>query len=583
VTFINRIYPDVVRDVLTNLTQGVTGETHPIDYDPTARPVVVPDVVLLRRPVRRVSHLSGFIAAVSEDDPPIPYTFSLNDYELVPNPQDLEDLNRIRFLPFGRKPAPGTSISVNYYPRTTDPVVVNDLNIGSVVRTVLEAVSKELALLYAQLNLAYDSAFLETATGSSLDRVVALLGYQRFRAGGPTGSVTFRRLAGLRGDITIPAGTPITDKGDKIRYETIETREMLAGESVAEVRVRGASKSTPPVDAGVLQVVQKVIAGIDQVTNEKPTTRVSDDETDQELRARARVALLGSNRGTVEAIVNGLFQLPDVRDVGLIEMPNGVPGEIKLSISLTDPPPAPGVLPPAVLEAIEKLRPAGIHVIKEPAASVSLRIAVKLVLAGGFLAPSIVEQVHKSVRERLAAEIKKKGVGEAIRVRPLVAALLADDRVVDAVLTLAAKGGSPGSAGADFATPTGAAVQITPEDIAFEADQYDKPTASGGQSIPVEVRATLQAAAVAGVSADQVKTQITSKLKQLFTSLSPGTTIDAAALLTALRDDTKYAIDPLHLQVTFASQDQFVQVAQGGAAFTVQPLQSFSVISVEVS
>jgi uncharacterized phage protein gp47/JayE len=583
VSFIDRAYPDVVRDVLTNLTQGVTGETHRVDYDPKARPVVVPDIVLQRRPVRRVSFVSGFIAAAKENDTPVRYTFTLNDYELSPNPKDPQDLSRIRFLPFGKKPAPGTDVSVNYYPRTTDPAVVNDLNVGSVVRTLVEAVSKELSMLYAQLNLAYDSGFLELANGSSLDRVVALLGYQRFRAGRPVGSVTFTRRAGLIGDITIPAGTPITDAADKIRYETVETREMLAGESVAEVCVRGASNTTPPVDAGVLKVIQRAIAGLDSVANEKPTTRASDDESDDELRARARVALLGSNKGTVEAIINGLYQLTEVRDVKLVEMPNGVPGEIKLSVSLASPPTTPGALPPAVLEAIEKLRPAGIRVIGEPASTVSLQARVKLVLAGSFLASSAVEDVHNGVRSRLTAEIQKKSVGETIRVRPLVAALLGDNRIVDATITLRTQSGAAGTPGADFQPASGAAVQLAAGDISFEPDQYDKPAANTGQSIPVEVRAVLTAPALAGVSADQVKAAITAKLTQFFSNVMPGTAVDVSALLAALRDETKYAIDPLKLRVTLTSQDQFVQIAQGGAAFTVQPRQTFSVASVEVN
>jgi len=40
VSFIDRSYPDIVRDVLTNLTQGVTREIHRVDYDADARPIV---------------------------------------------------------------------------------------------------------------------------------------------------------------------------------------------------------------------------------------------------------------------------------------------------------------------------------------------------------------------------------------------------------------------------------------------------------------------------------------------------------------------------------------------------------------
>ena len=52
-SFLDRTYPDIVRDVLTTLTQGVAAETHTVAYDPNARPLVVPDIVLARRPVRR--------------------------------------------------------------------------------------------------------------------------------------------------------------------------------------------------------------------------------------------------------------------------------------------------------------------------------------------------------------------------------------------------------------------------------------------------------------------------------------------------------------------------------------------------
>ena len=86
-SFVDRLFPDITRDILTNLTQGVTQEIHRVDFDATARPPVVPDIVLERRPVRRVSIVQGFIAPVKSGDPPVPFTFTLNDYQLVPNPR----------------------------------------------------------------------------------------------------------------------------------------------------------------------------------------------------------------------------------------------------------------------------------------------------------------------------------------------------------------------------------------------------------------------------------------------------------------------------------------------------------------
>lgn len=583
-SLVDRGYPDIVRDVLTNLTQGVSQEVHTVgDYDVKARPPVVPDIVLARRPVRRVSFLSGVIAAPRSADTRLPYTFTLNDYELVADKPGSKDLTTIRFLPFGKKPAPGTNLIVNYYPRTTDPTPLTDLNVGSVARTLLEAVSKELSVLYAQLNLAYDNAYLERATGTSLDRVVGLLGYGRFRAGRPAGTVTFRRRAASPGNITIPAGTPVTDAADKIRYETVESHDMLAGESTAEVRVRGAADSTPVAEAGTLTVIQRALAGVDGVLNDRPTSRATADESDEELRARAGAALIAVSKGTVEALTHGLLQLPQVRDVKIEEMPNGVPGEIRVAVSLTAPPAAGDRLPPEVSARIEELRPAGIRVLASSAATTSLSIAVRLVLAGSSLPAPEVAAVHDGVRRALTDAIQKLGVGAKVRVQPLVARILADQRVADAELVMGIAGGTPGAAGADLTPPAGASVEISrPEDISFAADTFNE-APPAGQKIPVEVRVSLALAPLAGVSAAEAKSAVQAKLAQFFAALRAGASIDAAALLTAMRDDARYAVDPLKLIATLTADTQFIQIAQGGAAFTVAAEHTFSIASVEVT
>ena len=86
-------------------------------------------------------------------------------------------------------------------------------------------------MLYAQLNIAYDYGLPRDR-----DRRRRSTAWSRcsataaFAPAAPIGTVTFTRRAGAPGSITIPAGTPVTDAADKIRYETTETRAMLAGE-----------------------------------------------------------------------------------------------------------------------------------------------------------------------------------------------------------------------------------------------------------------------------------------------------------------------------------------------------------------
>jgi baseplate J-like protein len=579
-SFTGRDYPTIVADLLTNLTQGVTGEQHPVEYEGTGRDAVVKDIQLQHRPVHRVSRVTGQMAT-GEGAAPVPVEFTLNDYELIPNADDPDDGHVIRFLPgASRRPAPGSEIRVNYYPRTTEEKLLTDVQPGSVVRTLLETVARELAILYAQLDAAYESAFLETATGSSLDRVVALLGYRRYRAGRPVGSVRFSRRRGTPGDVMIPAGTPVTNSEDTIRYETVETRTMLSGESVAEVRVRGATDETPVVERDTLKVIQRSIAGIDLVTNERATTTSSSDETDVELRSRARVALLAASKGTVEAIESGLLQLPAVRSVRLEEAPNGVPGEIRVAVSLGAGDGS--TLPPEVLERLEQLRPAGIRVIAEPSGALAASANVELVIAGAGIPEPDLKSLQRWAASTIVTAVNAVAVGEPVRVGRLVAALLTDERIADARIKLGERGKDAGAPGADLQPPKDRSVRLDAADVTFGAAAIERPTAASGAPVLVDVRASIPAAPVSGTDPEAIRTAVTQRLDAYLRSLRADATITAATILDAIRDDASYAIDPLRIRVTFAAGDQFVQLATGGQSFRVRAAHRLTLGPVEV-
>ncbi len=62
----------------------------------------------------------------------------------------------------------GALIEVGFAERT----MIRALRPGSVTRALAEAFARELATLYERLGETYDSAFLETATGDSLELLV---------------------------------------------------------------------------------------------------------------------------------------------------------------------------------------------------------------------------------------------------------------------------------------------------------------------------------------------------------------------------------------------------------------------------
>src|SRR5574343_2038909 len=89
---------------------------------------------------------------------------------------------------------------------------LTDANEGSVVRTLVEAFARELAVCYEQLDSVYRNAYLDSASGPALDNVVALLGLERQRGGHLEGTAVFSRGQPAPEDIHIPLGTLVAGR-----------------------------------------------------------------------------------------------------------------------------------------------------------------------------------------------------------------------------------------------------------------------------------------------------------------------------------------------------------------------------------
>ena len=94
--------------------------------------------------------------------------------------------------------------------------------------SIFSTLARVLATVFAQnqeqsLQDVYDSAFIDTATGSDLDAVVALAGIQRRSAINATGVERFSANGPVSADSVIPRGTTVqTDGTDPIVFETTE-------------------------------------------------------------------------------------------------------------------------------------------------------------------------------------------------------------------------------------------------------------------------------------------------------------------------------------------------------------------------
>ena len=564
-TYEPRRYDEIVRDLLTTLTGGTVAESL---QAPAGDALVVPQK-LRDRPVRRVSHLEGFVGTPER---PVRYRFGAADFELVSTSGDPAQRDAIRFREGGRRPIPLTALTVNYYPVATPPAPVNDLSTGSVVRTLLETVALELAVTYGHLARIYDSAFVDSAEGRSLEKVVALVGVRRLPTGHPVARVRFERRAATPGRIAIPAGTALTDDAGN-RYLTQEELVLEPGESAREGTAVGESPGTAEVAAGALDRLEVVIAGIDRVGNPQPARRLGEPESDEALRRRARGAFQGVARGTVDALRFHLLSLEEVRDVALVEEPNGIAGELRVDVAYFDDTPAARA---RVAEVIRQVRPAGIRVLAGAAARRRVRVQVALLLAGGGVAGPELAALRQGLERRLVTLLDAVPPGGTVRRARLVAAAMEDPRLADARITLAPEGGSEGE---ELTLAAGEVLEVV-RPIAFAEPTTELAVTTRAD---VQVSALLPVHLTPGTTLAQAQQAIALAFASHLATRAADAPLTLDGVAAAIRDDGRFALVREDATLTVESGERFFQLTDGVGAYAPSPTESLRVAALDVA
>lgn len=573
---LERPYPDLVRDLLTLLTQGTVAEVHEVPEGGMTR------LALRNVPVRRISHLQGEIEVGEERKP---YRFTERDFELVGTEENPRDFVALRFINRRRQPAPGSRLTVNYYPLRTKATPLTDLSVGSVVRTLLETVAREMATQYLQLQRVYDSAFIETATGGNLDKVVALLDIQRLRRGHPLGKVRFARRPGSPGTVTIPASTALTN-GGKARYLTSQEATLLPNQGMVEVWVHGEARDTPLLEPGELSVLERAIAGVDRVTNDEPTFLARDDEDDEQLASRTRRAAHAAGKGTLDAIRFGLESLPFVSGVSLAEWdgtstgPVPQPGMLRVDVALSEDNP---FRRRQVDETIDRLRPAGIYIARAWAEGVTLGFEVALRLAGASLPTSEMRDIEDGVSARLSEYVASLTPGATARRARMLSLILADDRIVDASLAITVDGSV--EAGDSFVLEVGKAARPANPPVVFAPAVFDRAGPSETALVFVDLQLALS---IARLPTDELEPDVRSRLQALLDTALPGNPISFSAVLTAVRDPgndpttARFVADVQETLLSFEREDGAFHEVRSGESWTMPAGTSLVLRRVEL-
>lgn len=165
-----RSFEEITRAILEQLTKGVVDEKH--IYDPSK----VRYRLGAKERVRRVSKVEGLVKG---------------NRHLFSEGSDFRLAGDMLEWTGEASPDPMSPFRVSY--TFGDPSPISDVNPGSVVRTLVEAISREIEYLYLQMDYVYESGFINTAQGAALDQVVALLGARRRPAQKARGEVVFGR------------------------------------------------------------------------------------------------------------------------------------------------------------------------------------------------------------------------------------------------------------------------------------------------------------------------------------------------------------------------------------------------------
>lgn len=210
----------------------------------------------------------------------------------------------------------------------------------------IEAVVLWTDTYFENLEATYYAAYYRTAQGVQLDRLLALMGFERLPELQATGEVTFTAVGGSAGTpsrVDIPAGTRVTttldDTADRIFFETTEPASIPAGDTeVTQVHVKGLDPLTSTLDlsdsqtgdetnvpAGAIDTIYDSTSGVASVTNPQPTgssgTREDDSEyafqtgrdteTDADFRRRYENAQALGGAATLDAVTAAIRNAGD--------------------------------------------------------------------------------------------------------------------------------------------------------------------------------------------------------------------------------------------------------------------------------
>lgn len=177
---------------------------------------------------------------------------------------------------------------------------VTDFNIGSVVRTMLEAVAAELEELYQQMFVGLKEAIPVSVYNSfSFDALPAL----------PAMGLVRVTISAQAADVVVPAGTIFTASGSPVRYVASQDTTIVAGNTYVDVPVAADTAGVVGnLSAATAFTMAPQVVGFVSAASLTAFASGQDAESDDARKARFASFIASLTRAIGPAIVYGLKQ-----------------------------------------------------------------------------------------------------------------------------------------------------------------------------------------------------------------------------------------------------------------------------------
>lgn len=171
-----------------------------------------------------------------------------------------------------------------------------------------------LAVVWMLAEKVYYSAYVNTAEGTSLDRLGPYVGVSRTLAQAATGTVTLTGTPGY----TVPAGFLVGTEADVYFETTADVTLDGGGKGSVAIEAMEAGLSGN-VAAGEIRVIVNPNPDVTDVTNPEATNGGREKQTDPEFRDLFSASVASGGAATVDAITAALLAVRGVRAATVIE------------------------------------------------------------------------------------------------------------------------------------------------------------------------------------------------------------------------------------------------------------------------